>query len=80
MFTVMIKSGTSGYFEQDDIDLKIADIDSNNIPNKGDILELPSNDSQSIQSYIVHEVRRKYVKGVTVNFYNEFFYVYVYKI
>lgn len=79
MFTVLIKSGTSDHFEQDDIDLKITTIDSNNIPNKGDILDIAVVDMQFSQSYVVNEIRRKYVKTASGTE-QEFINVYVYKI
>lgn len=77
MFTIAIKSGKSGHFDYDGCDLILAEIPSNNIPNKGDILTFGDDQNRSEQAYLVTEVSRSYNHKNDKQAFGEYIYVYV---
>lgn len=77
MFTVAIKSGTSGHSDYDNCDLIIAEIPSNNIPRKGDILVFGDEDNKNSKKYLVTEVKRSYNHENEKHEFGEWIYVYV---
>ena len=80
MFEVKIKSGTSGHFNCDGCDLKVAEIWTDQVPNKHDILELIDKENKSNQ-YFVTEVKRSYLLPTETRFNTEIYTsVYVIKI
>jgi hypothetical protein len=60
MYTVAVKSGTNGHHDFDNCDMILAEIPSDNIPAKGDILEFGDKDNRYHKSYLVREVTRTY--------------------
>lgn len=59
-FDVCIKSGTSGYWDEDNCDMLLKrDIKTNQIPSKGDYLYL----DKGHESYLVTKVRRTFVNN-----------------
>lgn len=77
MFTVAIKSGTSGHIDYDNCDLIVAEIPSSNIPSKGDILNLGDKDNNFYKKYLVTEVKRTYNRATDKHDFREWIYVYV---
>lgn len=77
MFTVAIKSGTSGYANYDNCDLHVVEIPSNNIPQKGDILEFGDKENRNDKRYLVTEVKRIYNHKNEKHDFGEYIYVYV---
>lgn len=71
MFELLIRSGTSGYYDYDCCDMQIATIPSSNIPSVGDIIELGQ------KRYLVREVNRSYVDIANKSEFREFISVYV---
>lgn len=77
MFTVAIKSGTSGHSDYDNCNLIVAEIPSNNIPRKGDILQFGDKDNRNNKRYLVTEVERIYNHKNEKHEFGEYIYVYV---
>ena len=86
MYHVLIKSGTSGYYDYDGCDMSVAEIENNNIPNVGDILEIDrvnlvgEEKHLDVNNYLVREVRRIISIDNINNKQNEWIKVYVIKI
>lgn len=62
-FTVLIKSGTCGYFDYDGIDYLVGEVPSDNIPSIGEYLTLQDarKDTKfSYTKYLVTEIHREY--------------------
>lgn len=77
MYTVAVKSGTNGYSEYDNCDMKLAEIPSNNIPRVGDILEFGNNENRDKTRYLVREVKRTINHENDNHDFGEWIYVYV---
>lgn len=77
MFTVAVKSGTNGHFEYDDNDLVLAEIQSDNIPHVGDILEFGDAENKYPKKYLVREIKRFYNRKNEKHPFGEYIYVYV---
>lgn len=77
MFTVAIKSGTCGYSDYDDCDMILAKIQSDNIPNVGDILYFGDHNNRNRKKYLVREVERSYNHKTEKHDFGEWIYVYV---
>ncbi len=75
MYYLMVKSGTNGYSDYDDCDMKIAEIPSNNIPSVGSIIDLNSGTKR--QKYLVREVEYNINLATDRYDFGEWIYVYV---
>ncbi|WP_186763818.1 hypothetical protein [Planomicrobium sp. CPCC 101079] len=77
MFYVAFKSGLGSYHDHDGCDKIIAEIPSNNIPSKGDILEFGDKDNRENKEYLVMEVKRTFNHQNEKRKFGEWIYVYV---
>lgn len=79
MYSVKIKSGTSGYYRTNGEDWHIANVPSDNIPCVGDILDLKDEGMNPQKSYLVKEVRRVLQLKTSITEFGEAINVYVVK-
>lgn len=77
MFTMAIKSGTSGHSDYDNCDLIVAEITSNNIPRKGDVLVFGDEENRHKNRYLVTNIERTYNHKNEKQDFGEWIYVYV---
>lgn len=79
MYIVAIKSGTSGYYDQDNCDMVIAEIPSNNIPQIGSFLSFGDNNNMNTQKYLVTGIQYNINHKNEKHNFGEWIYVYVIK-
>jgi hypothetical protein len=58
-FSVNIKSGTGSHYDCDNCDLHVVDLESDNIPQANEIINI-SREEETIESYLVRSVERHY--------------------
>lgn len=80
MFTVAIKSGTSGHSDYDNCDKIVSVIPSSDIPSVGDTLSFGDKENRNPKNYLVREIKRMYNHENTVHKFSEWIYVYVIEI
>lgn len=74
MFTIAIKSGTSGWDDYDHCDKVITEIPSDNVPNVDDTISFNG------ETYLVRSISRIYYMGKENKKFEEYIWVYVIKI
>lgn len=77
MYYVAFKSGMGSYHHPDDCDQVIAEIPSDNIPRKGDILHFGDKDNRQMKKYLVMEIKRSFNHQNDKHEFGEWTYVYV---
>lgn len=77
MYYVAFKSGIGNYHDEDGCDQIIAEIPSDNIPRKGDILRFGDKDNQDMENYLVMEIKRTFNHQNNKHEFGEYIYVYV---
>ena len=77
MYSIAFKVGYGNYWDEDNYDEIITEIQSNNIPQIGDIIDLQNSkskeDKYNRKSYLVREIKRI----ITIKPFEEWIYVYV---
>lgn len=58
MYSIAIKSGSCGYSDYDNCDWVVAEVQSDNIPRVGDILDIDDGSNEGRKEYLVREIKR----------------------
>ena len=58
-FSINIKSGTGGYYDSDNCDLHVIDLESDSIPQQNEVINI-SKEGELIERYLVRSVERHY--------------------